>query len=213
MLSLIRDQRWWKVAVEPVKWTPARSRWGRATSETASPRPVTRLMTPGGRPASVSRSMSSDAESCWVVDGFQTTVLPSSAGAGGRLPALEAVPGAGRGVGLVVGEVGGEVDVGAPEVDQLAGGVDLRLDHRLALAEHGGRVDPRPPGPGEEVGGAQEDGGAGRKGGVGPFGAGRQSGVHGRCDLGGGGLVAGAEDQLVTGWGGDPEGGPRSGER
>ena len=32
--------------------------------------------------------MVSDAASCWVGDGFQTTVLPISAGAVGRLPAI-----------------------------------------------------------------------------------------------------------------------------
>ena len=32
--------------------------------------------------------MVSDAASCWVGDGFQTTVLPISAGAVGRLPAM-----------------------------------------------------------------------------------------------------------------------------
>ena len=46
------------------------------------------LITPGGSPASISRSMISDAASCWVVDGFHTTTLPISAGAVGRLPAM-----------------------------------------------------------------------------------------------------------------------------
>ncbi len=46
------------------------------------------LITPGGRPASSSRSIVSDAASCWVGDGFHTTVLPISAGAVGRLPAI-----------------------------------------------------------------------------------------------------------------------------
>ena len=49
------------------------------------------------------------------------------------------------------------MDVVPPEVDQLAGGVDLRLERRLGLAEHGGRVDGLPPGPGEQVSGPQED--------------------------------------------------------
>ena len=52
------------------------------------PSPGTMLITPGGRPASSSSSMVSDAASCWVGDGFQTTVLPISAGAVGRLPAI-----------------------------------------------------------------------------------------------------------------------------
>ena len=45
-------------------------------------------MTPGGMPASSSSSIVSDAASCWVGDGFQMTVLPISAGAVGRLPAI-----------------------------------------------------------------------------------------------------------------------------
>ena len=39
-------------------------------------------------PASSSSSMVRCAASCWVGDGFQTTVLPISAGAVGRLPAI-----------------------------------------------------------------------------------------------------------------------------
>ena len=45
-------------------------------------------MTPGGIPASSSSSIVSWAASCWECDGFQTTVLPMSAGAVGRLPAI-----------------------------------------------------------------------------------------------------------------------------
>ena len=50
--------------------------------------PVTMLMTPGGRPASSSSIMSRWAANCWVGAGFQTTMLPISAGAVGRLPAI-----------------------------------------------------------------------------------------------------------------------------
>ena len=78
----------WKTAVEPVKWMPARSGSAIATSDTVLPCPVTMLMTPGGRPASSSSSMSRCAAYCWVGAGFQTTVLPISAGAVGRLPAI-----------------------------------------------------------------------------------------------------------------------------
>ena len=67
---------------------PARSRWARATFETSRPSPGSMLMTPGGMPASSSSSIVSDAASCWVGDGFQITVLPISAGAVGRLPAI-----------------------------------------------------------------------------------------------------------------------------
>ena len=59
-----------------------------ATSETAIPSPVTMLMTPGGRPASSSSRIRKCAANCWVGAGFQTTMLPMSAGAVGRLPAM-----------------------------------------------------------------------------------------------------------------------------
>jgi hypothetical protein len=76
------------VPVEPVKWMPARSGCGSATSETAVPPPVTMLMTPGGIPAASSRRIVRCADSCWVGEGFQTTVLPMSAGASGRFAAM-----------------------------------------------------------------------------------------------------------------------------
>ena len=88
MFSPTVRHRYWKVFVEPVKWMPARSRWASATSETAMPSPVTRLMTPSGSPASSSSRISSTAEWVWVGDGFHTTTLPISAGAVGRLPAM-----------------------------------------------------------------------------------------------------------------------------
>jgi hypothetical protein len=46
------------------------------------------LITPGGRPAASKSRMVKCAANCWVGDGFQTTVLPMSAGAAGRLPAM-----------------------------------------------------------------------------------------------------------------------------
>ena len=52
------------------------------------PSPVTMLITPGGRPAASNSRMVKCAANCWVGDGFQTTVLPISAGALGRLPAI-----------------------------------------------------------------------------------------------------------------------------
>ena len=44
------------------------------------------------------------------------------------------------------------------EVDQLAGGVDLGLEHRFRLAEDRRGVQRRAPRPGEQVGRAQENG-------------------------------------------------------
>ena len=73
---------------------------------------------------------------------------------------LEPVPRAGRGARLLGEQPPREVHVVPPEVDQLAGGVDLGLVHGLGLAEHRRGVDGRPPRPGEQVGGAQEDRGA-----------------------------------------------------
>ena len=53
-------------------------------------------------------------------------------------------------------QVGGERDVEAPEVDQLAGRVDLRLEHRLRLPEHGRGVERVAPAGREQVGGLEE---------------------------------------------------------
>ncbi|SLH20606.1 Uncharacterised protein [Mycobacteroides abscessus subsp. abscessus] len=47
--------RYWKVAVEPVKWMPASRGSASAISESCTPSPVTMLITPGGRPAASSR--------------------------------------------------------------------------------------------------------------------------------------------------------------
>src|SRR4029453_6402839 len=82
-------QRCWKVPVDPVKWIPAKSGCDSATRDNAWPCPVTRLITPGGRPAASRSRMMKCAENCWVVAGFHTTVLPIRAGAVGRLPAIE----------------------------------------------------------------------------------------------------------------------------
>src|SRR6476660_2427270 len=135
------DHRCWKVGVEPVKWMPARSGWLSATSETSSPSPGSMLMTPGGSPASSSSSMVRCAATCWVGDGFQTTALPISAGARGEVerrdrvdealerPVVRAVPDAAGVRDRLVGQDRArEVHVEPPEVDQLAGRVDLRLE-------------------------------------------------------------------------------------
>ena len=50
--------------------------------------------------------------------------------------------------------------VEAPEVDQLARGVDLGLPRGLRLAQHRGRVEPRAPRTGEQVGRLEDDRGA-----------------------------------------------------
>ena len=76
------------VAVDPVKWMPASARSASSTSETARPSPVSRLITPGGSPASSSSCRVSTAARVWVGEGFQITVLPIRAGAVGRFPAI-----------------------------------------------------------------------------------------------------------------------------
>ncbi len=88
MFAPIVRHRCWNVAVEPVKWTPARSASASTTSETSRPSPGSMLITPGGRPAASSTRIVRCAANCCVGDGFQMTVLPISAGAVGRLPAM-----------------------------------------------------------------------------------------------------------------------------
>ena len=75
-------------------------------------------------------------------------------------PVLEAVPDAGRGDRLLLVDARHVLDVEAPEVDELARGVDLGLVCGLGLAEHGGRVQRLPPRAGEELGRSEEDRGA-----------------------------------------------------
>src|SRR5262245_22951473 len=75
----------WKTDVEPVKWTPASSGLASAGSPISAPGPKTRLITPGGSPASSSTRIVYQAERACVDAGFQTTVLPISAGEDVRL--------------------------------------------------------------------------------------------------------------------------------
>ena len=75
----------WKVSVEPVKWMPANSPLANTGLPTSPPRPGTKLMTPGGRPAASSSLSTYQFERIEVEAGFQSTVLPISAGELGRL--------------------------------------------------------------------------------------------------------------------------------
>ena len=70
---------------------------------------------------------------------------------------LELVPHARRRVRLLGGDALGEVRVPAPEVDRLAGGVDLGLVRRLRLPEHRRRVHDRTVLGGQQLRRAQED--------------------------------------------------------
>ena len=72
-------------------------------------------------------------------------------------PVLELVPDAGAVDRLLAVELLRVADVEAPEVDQLAGRVDLRLKRRLRLPQHRRRVDRGAPGRGEQLGRLQED--------------------------------------------------------
>src|ERR1700730_8130839 len=74
----------WKTPVEPVKWMAARSGLASAGPPTAAPSPYTRLITPGGSPASWSSCIRYHAEYAAVEAGFQSTVLPISAAEVGR---------------------------------------------------------------------------------------------------------------------------------
>ena len=201
----------------PVKWMPARSGWGRAASATPPLWPVTMLMTPGGSPASSSSCMSADAANCWVVAGFHTTVLPISAGAVGRLPAIDVKlngviastkPSSARS-SMRFQTPGGEIGwsslrwaakctLNRQKSTSSAGGVDLRLEDCLALAEHRRRVDARTPRAGEEIGGAKENSGAGLEGCLRPLVACTQRGVDGPGHLQLCGGVALAEDEPVV---------------
>src|SRR2546423_14490333 len=90
----------WKTGVEPVKWMPARLSFASAGSPTAAPEPWTRLITPGGRPASSNSFMRKWALTAAVEAGFQKAGVALSAAGGGGVAA-----------------VGGEVDRGDAEND------------------------------------------------------------------------------------------------
>ena len=84
---------------------------------------------------------------------------------------------------LLLEDLAGEVDVDAPEVDELARGVDLGLVGRLALAEHRRGVEAGAPRSGEQLGGLEQDGGAVVEGQLAPHRGGGLGGVDGRLAL------------------------------
>src|SRR6218665_993933 len=74
-----------KPSDEPVKCRPAKCRDANTASVTSEASPGTKLMTPGGRPASSSASKNRELDQVDLFDGFHSTVLPMSAGAQLRL--------------------------------------------------------------------------------------------------------------------------------
>ena len=111
---------------------------------------------------------------------------------------FEPVPHTGRGDRLLGDDLTGEVHVEPPEVDQLAGGVDLGLIGGLGLAEHGGGGEGFAPWPGQQVGGAQEHCGPVLEGERAPGGRGGVRGGDGVGDVGRGGIGQGAENRGVA---------------
>jgi hypothetical protein len=77
-----------KISVDPVKWSAPKSRCVIATGASSLPMPGKKLITPGGSPASSNSNIVCQAASICVSAGFHRTVLPMSAGAIGRLPAI-----------------------------------------------------------------------------------------------------------------------------
>src|SRR3954471_11882508 len=75
----------WKTPVEPVKCTPARCSLASTGSPTVAPLPGTKLTTPGGSPASSSSFNIQYDEYAAGEAGFQSTLLPISAGLDVRL--------------------------------------------------------------------------------------------------------------------------------
>ena len=73
-------------------------------------------------------------------------------------PVLHPVPRSGRRQRLLLVDAEHELHVEAEEVRQLTRRVDLGLVDGLGLSQHGGGVERRAPGAGQELGGAEEDG-------------------------------------------------------
>ena len=88
MLRPIVSHMLLKTPVLPVKCTPARSGCASSGSLTSLGSPGTKLITPGGSPASSNSRIRCHAESIAPAAGFQTTVFPISAALVGRFPAI-----------------------------------------------------------------------------------------------------------------------------
>lgn len=139
-----------------------------------------------------SREVTGDGSEVERADGVNETLERS---------VLEPVPDGGGVVhGLGAVQLLSVVDVEAEEVSKLGSRVDLGLPGVLALAEHGRGHDFVAVLGGDEVGGLEEDGSSVGKGERLPGGLGREGGVNGLGDIGGGrGVVRGDGGGVVGG--------------
>ena len=169
----------WKTPVDPVKWIPAKSGWARTGSPTEAPgagqevqhagREPGLLEEPEHVPVGEQRRGGGLPEHRVAHDGRRGGQVGADGGEVERRdreheplerPVLHAVPDARGRDRLLRVDLLGERHVPAPEVDHLAGAVDLGLEDRLRLPEHGGAVQHLPPRAGEQLGGLEEDRGA-----------------------------------------------------
>ena len=113
-------------------------------------------------------------------------------------PVVELVPHRAAGERLLGVQLLRVVRVEAPEVDELRRRVDLGLEGRLRLAEHGRRVERGAPRGGQELRGLEEDGGAVLPGPARPLAPGRGRGLDRLRDVLLRGLVPVGEDVAVV---------------
>ena len=73
---------------------------------------------------------------------------------------VKTVPHTGATQWLLLQDLSSKANVESPKVGHFAGGVDLGLVRRLALAQHCRGIERRSPRSRQEVGGFEEDGGA-----------------------------------------------------
>ena len=82
------DQRDLNTSVDPVKWIPERLVFFNAISVIITGSPVTRFITPLGRPASLNTSIITFALYTWWSLGFHKTTFPIRAALAHRFPPI-----------------------------------------------------------------------------------------------------------------------------
>ena len=122
MLPRRRDADERPVSGEPVKLMRRTRRSATSAAPASSPIPCTMLNTPGGKPASATRSASSEHESGDHSGGFSTTVQPAASA--GAVFQVESMNGAFQGVITTAGPAG-------MRITRLRGAV--RLPHALLV--------------------------------------------------------------------------------